>query len=69
MLLVCKHPDILTKNAVIPFRDSFSSRKNSENRKQYKTNWFGFIAEVHPVLRIPKNQENNFFSFIIIFEK
>ena len=32
ILLVCKHPASLTTNTVIPFRDSFSSRKNQENR-------------------------------------
>jgi hypothetical protein len=31
MLLVCKHPASLPTNTVIPFRDSFSSRKNQEN--------------------------------------
>ena len=32
MLLVCKHPASLPTNTVIPFRDSFSSRKNKKNR-------------------------------------
>jgi hypothetical protein len=35
ILLVCKHPDKLTPNTIIPFRDSISEKsKNSENREQ-----------------------------------
>ena len=33
ILLVCKHPDSLTTNTVIPFRDSFSERKNIASLK------------------------------------
>ena len=34
ILLVCQHPDSLTTNAVIPYRDSFSSRQKQKKWKE-----------------------------------
>ena len=57
-LLVSKLLDNATQTLHRPYRATTIYPKNSENRIQYKTNWFAFIVEVHPVLQELKNQEN-----------
>ena len=54
-LLVCKHTYCIKTNTAIPFRESFSSRKNQENRlrtylNQQYTEKNGFLVSVASVV-------------------
>ena len=56
ILLVCKHPASLTTNTVIPFRDSFSSRKNPKNRLRTYLNMLCTEKMVFSFFRFPQNR-------------
>ena len=56
ILLVCKHPASLTTNTVIPFRDSFSSRKNKKNRLRTYLNMLCTEKMVFSFFRFPQNR-------------